>query len=356
MINPVFDSDSMPEFLLHQSLLIKSMIDLNKNHDAVALSTALIEDGFQKPLFYFLRGMALLEEGNAEQALHEFQEAVQRDPQFEPAWYQLGQLYLQRSELDKAHEILRRLEKNHASNPHIYHFLGLIAHIRKENEKAIRYWQKALRIQPDFIPAIHNLKSLGVESDTVRPLDESIHDAEMAHLQRQVVEQIREIEVIREFRHEPYEIYYGRKGLIWISTKDQKSFTYLQGTVHLQEISREQVKELVKILESMIISLATNHEVEQIFWELDFGKGQYFIYYREKISGIQWQSYHEGRLQTKKVPLFFKFRIISPIILEDLKLNGNIFLIEMDKRFYLMDNLGTDLSYTVLDTLDKLGS
>lgn len=340
--------------LLYDVQLIRTLIDLNQNHAAVILLTDLLKIHKTVPLLYHLRGQALLEEGNAEAALTDFQKAIKLDPDLQPSLYYLGQLYVQRTDLEEAHRIFKKLEKMDPSNPSIYHFLGLIAHMKNEKEKAVRYWQKALRLNPHFSPAIYNLKLYNIQTEETSTLQENLEEAYIVDQKKKIEEKIRSIEVVHEIKHDPYELFVGNKGVVWLANNTNNAFTFLGGKVNVQVIEKSKVKELVKILQSVIVRCAHSTAVDNIFWELDFGKGQYFIYYRHKINEFQWDAYHEGRFQSKKVPIFFKFRINSSVQIDDLLLNGNVFLIESKKKYYVVENLGTPLSYNIIDSLDML--
>ncbi len=351
-------ANSFPEVLKHPLLpelnIIRTLIDLNQNHAAVILLTDLIRKHPDDFFLYFLRGLALLEEGNAQDALNDLNKSLQLKPDYPPAMFQAGFIYVQRTQLNEAHALFSKLKKLDSMNPHIYHYLGLIAHMKNEKEKAIRYWKKALRLNPHFLPAVYNLKLYDIRIDTIPTLEENLAEAQLVDQRRQIEAKIREINVFLELKNAQYELYVGKKGLVWLSATDQKAFTFINEGVRVQELDRPKVKEVLKILKSMVVYCANDYSVDDIFWELDFGKGQYFLYYRRKINDFQWAAYHEGRFQLKKIPVFFKFRINSNSQMDDLRLNGNVFLIQQDKTYYLIDNLGTEISYQVIDTLNPL--
>ncbi|MCK5075082.1 MAG: hypothetical protein KAR38_01845, partial [Calditrichia bacterium] len=164
---------------------------------------------------------------------------------------------------------------------------------------------------------------------------------------------IKFLEVLESPQNEPYEFYLGRKGFVYLHRDNFKSFTYLEGKYNYQVISKPTVKKVLQIILSMIVH-AANLKVENIFWEISYGHGQYYIYHRENTNKKIWEAYTEGRYQKKKVPIFFKFRINSKEKLDDQQLNGNILMLKEEDKYYLIDNLGTDISYKLINSLSSI--
>ncbi|GAB4184115.1 MAG: hypothetical protein Kow00108_21680 [Calditrichia bacterium] len=339
---------------LTQLRMIKTLMDLHQNHAAVILLNDLLKSAQQRHLVLTLRAQSLMNEGNFEAAFSDLQKAVKIKPDFAPALYYMGQLLVQRSQNEEAKEIFERLKKLAPEEAGIYHYLGLIAHIRQEKEKAIRYWQKALRKDPNFSPAYYNLKLYDIHVDHLKSLNENLEDMKLMKIRTEIENKIRILNNRKDFQNGPYKFYWGSNGFIYLNEDNFKSFTWLEGEVRYLQMDKPHLKELMKIIESLMVELANEPTIDQIFWEMDYGKGQYFLYLREKLSEAQWQSYSEGRYQSKKVPEFLKLRMVGNGTYKELPFRGNIFLLKQDKSFHLFENLGTDKDYSVIDVLDRI--
>ncbi len=93
---------------------------LKKNQESLQTIDRILQSDPQNAEAYFMMGMNFKETGDTARAINSFQTAVENDPDLLDGWINLGQLF---SEL--------------------------------ENPIAIRYFDNAVRVAPDNIPALH---------------------------------------------------------------------------------------------------------------------------------------------------------------------------------------------------------
>ncbi|MCK5075577.1 MAG: tetratricopeptide repeat protein, partial [Calditrichia bacterium] len=288
--------------------------------------------------------------------MEQYKKALDKNKNYGKALVHLGQIYLQRTDVDNAKEYLKRASKIIKKDPAVYHSLGLAAHIKGEETKAIKYWKKALRLNKNFKPALENLKLHDVHIQKKVALKDSLKESEILEQRKNIENKIKFLEVLESPKNDPFEFYLGRKGFVYLHNVDFKSYTYIDGEYNYQVISKPTVKKVLQIILSMIVH-AANLQVENIFWEVSYGHGQYYIYNRENTNNKEienCEAYTEGRYQKKKTPVFFKFRINSKEKLDDQQLNGNILLLKEEDKYYLIDNLGTDISYKLINSLSSM--
>jgi Flp pilus assembly protein TadD/peroxiredoxin len=108
----------------------------------------------------FTYGAAFSQAGYYNQAIREFTLALETDPDYAEAHYNLGTLYLKQGKADEARrELLRALELRH-EYPDALNNLGLLAAQAGDGREAIRYFQQALDQRPDYALALYNLGSV----------------------------------------------------------------------------------------------------------------------------------------------------------------------------------------------------
>jgi tetratricopeptide (TPR) repeat protein len=100
-----------------------------------------------------LRAEGLAFHGNLDDAIREYQAALQLRPN-EPELHEaLGQLYLDNHSDAEAQSELEKTVAVDASRTHALYLLGRLYVQNRENEKAVPYLQRALRLQPDLAEA-----------------------------------------------------------------------------------------------------------------------------------------------------------------------------------------------------------
>lgn len=114
------------------------------------------------PLYHNALGMALMFDRRLDEAIPAFEEAVRVDARFSEAKNNLATAYMIRGELEKARTILLDVVKDpFYPTPHFAYFnLAKILERQGKVEEAIREYQSALDIQPDYVEAHNNLGSL----------------------------------------------------------------------------------------------------------------------------------------------------------------------------------------------------
>ena len=114
---------------------------------------------------------------NLDEAVKEYQAALQLRPN-EPELHEaLGQLYLDNHNDDEAQGELEKALTLDPARTHALYLLGRLSVQRRENEKAVSYLQRALRLQPDFAEASGLLGTayvrLGQFADAVPKLEKA---------------------------------------------------------------------------------------------------------------------------------------------------------------------------------------
>jgi len=105
----------------------------------------------------FTYGAAFSQAGYYDQAIREFTLALETNPNYAEAHYNLGTLYLKQAKPEEARRhLLRALELRH-DYPDALNNLGMLAAQAGDTPEAIRYFQQAIDQQPDYALAFYNL-------------------------------------------------------------------------------------------------------------------------------------------------------------------------------------------------------
>ncbi len=120
--------------------------------------------GYRDKRLYFLSGIMALQVQNTEQAKAAFQEAIKLDPEYSDAHNNLGTIYLNEGQLDKAeYEFHCALQNPLYMTPELaMNNLGKLMEVKGDKVEAERYYQRAVKVKPDFAPAYYNLGVLYV--------------------------------------------------------------------------------------------------------------------------------------------------------------------------------------------------
>ncbi|MFZ0959847.1 MAG: tetratricopeptide repeat protein [Terriglobia bacterium] len=110
---------------------------------------------FRRNMFTY--GAAFSQAGYFDQAIREFTLALETDPTYAEAHYNLGTLYLKQGKTDEARQHLLRALELRPEYPDALNNLGLLAAQAGEALEAIRYFQEAIRQRPDYALALFNL-------------------------------------------------------------------------------------------------------------------------------------------------------------------------------------------------------
>ncbi len=113
---------------------------------------------FQRNAFTY--GAAFSQAGYYDQAIREFTLALETDPNYAEAHYNLGTLYLKQGKAEEARrELLRALELRQ-EYPDALNNLGMLAAQAGDTREAVRYFQEAIDQRPDYALALFNLGSV----------------------------------------------------------------------------------------------------------------------------------------------------------------------------------------------------
>ena len=100
-------------------------------------------------------GLKLYSSGDVDSAAKIFQKIIQENPQHGPARLMLGQIALERGDIQQAQQ---HLEIAVASNPQriqlAWHLLGKVYLFQKQYQKALDAFEQSLKESPDFKPAL----------------------------------------------------------------------------------------------------------------------------------------------------------------------------------------------------------
>jgi tetratricopeptide (TPR) repeat protein/peroxiredoxin len=110
---------------------------------------------FQRNMFTY--GAAFSQAGYYDQAIREFTLALETDPDYAEAHYNLGTLYLKQGKPDEARRHLQRALELRHEYPDALNNLGLLAAQAGDTREAIRYFQEAIEQRPDYALAFFNL-------------------------------------------------------------------------------------------------------------------------------------------------------------------------------------------------------
>lgn len=126
----------------------------------------------------FTYGAAFSQAGYYDQAIREFNLALETDPDYAEAHYNLGTLYLNQGKADEARRHLERALELRHDYPDALNNLGLLAAKAGDSAQAIRYFQQAIDQRPDYALAYYNLGNVyrreGRFSEAKQALDRAV--------------------------------------------------------------------------------------------------------------------------------------------------------------------------------------
>ena len=104
-------------------------------------------------------GLCYREKGRMTDALAHLNKAVKLKPSYTPARNSLGRVYLEMGQLDKAISIFKEITKDALyATPHFpLANLGLAYYKKGDYPKALEYYHRALKLEPNFVFALHGL-------------------------------------------------------------------------------------------------------------------------------------------------------------------------------------------------------
>jgi tetratricopeptide (TPR) repeat protein len=97
------------------------------------------------------------------EAIAIYRKAVEIDSHYANALFNLGVLYLEQNDLDKAYEHFDLITKQSATFYRAYYFRGFVEEKRGNKDAAIKDYRQALEFRSDYDKAIEGLKRLGAK-------------------------------------------------------------------------------------------------------------------------------------------------------------------------------------------------
>lgn len=117
--------------------------------------------GLDDPLTHYNMGLLLALTGRLNEAVKEYEAALDRDPMHSDARTNLAAALARQGQLDRAAEELRRLLEYDPENAGARTNLGLVLLQQGHREPARRQLEEALRLNPQLAPAAEALRELG---------------------------------------------------------------------------------------------------------------------------------------------------------------------------------------------------
>ena len=117
----------------------------------------LAQDKNSREAYYFQGNFELYALGEADRAIQLYQKALQIDPHYALAHYDLAVAYRGMGEVDRAIEEYKKTLEIHPNFPEALSNLGGQYFRKGKIEKAIAQFQKALTLYPNFIQALSNM-------------------------------------------------------------------------------------------------------------------------------------------------------------------------------------------------------
>ncbi|HRQ05247.1 MAG TPA: PEP-CTERM system TPR-repeat protein PrsT, partial [Nitrosomonas halophila] len=130
--------------------------------------------------------MSKLGQGDSKSAIADLEMATQLEGQSSRAGVMLVMTHLQLREYDKALAAVESLQKEQPDNPLFHNLKGGVYLGKKDLAKARASFNQALKLQPDYFPAISNLARIDVQEnnpDSARQRFEAVLKHDSKHLQ-----------------------------------------------------------------------------------------------------------------------------------------------------------------------------
>jgi tetratricopeptide (TPR) repeat protein len=102
-------------------------------------------------------GLLATRDGHTADAIHYFEEALQKNPNHLIALNNLGNAYRQQKQWDEARKVLERAVQVSPQDPEANYSLGMVYAQLDDSNHAYEYLQKALKFRPKYPEALNNL-------------------------------------------------------------------------------------------------------------------------------------------------------------------------------------------------------
>ncbi|MCG8567047.1 MAG: tetratricopeptide repeat protein, partial [Desulfobacterales bacterium] len=125
-----------------------------------------------------LKGNIYRSTRNNDKAQAAYEAAIQANPKYPPPYRSLAGIFMERGMKERAIDVYEKLSTNAPALPSPQSLIGTIYEQKKDFEKAVVHYQKALDIDPNHIPALNNLAF--IYADQNRNLEKALDLARQA--------------------------------------------------------------------------------------------------------------------------------------------------------------------------------
>ena len=146
-------------------------------HDLETLWRSTIAKDPKSWMAYNNLGVVQLDKGNLDNAINDYERALQLHPEYPEALYNLGSAVLQKGKTDKAIELCEKALKLQPTDADAQVVLGNALMSRQDVDSAITHYRQALKLRPDDPNAHHNL---GIALQQQGQLEEAAREFERA--------------------------------------------------------------------------------------------------------------------------------------------------------------------------------
>jgi tetratricopeptide (TPR) repeat protein len=127
---------------------------------------------------YFTYGIAFVEYGYVDEAQAAFHRAIDADPGYEAAWFNLGTIYLNKKMYPEAQKSLREAARLNPQDADAWNNLGMIAGQQEKYDEALSDFLQAARANPNHALAVENMMRIyqyqGRAAEAQKTLEELI--------------------------------------------------------------------------------------------------------------------------------------------------------------------------------------
>lgn len=146
-------TNSVPAF----ESFIKAYMENDKPNARIEKVTSLFRQAIQKdPEFweaYYNLGIVYFNADNYPKALEQFNKVISALPNFSKPYYGRGLIYLKQGRYDLALQDFKRVEKINPNDYKAYYYIGRVLRKQKKFDEAEKSLKKATEINPDFAPS-----------------------------------------------------------------------------------------------------------------------------------------------------------------------------------------------------------
>ncbi|MGC1323597.1 MAG: tetratricopeptide repeat protein [Candidatus Udaeobacter sp.] len=134
-------------------------------HNLFALYTATLQKNPRCWMAHYNLGIVLSEQGEADQAMEHYEQAVALRPDYAEAHYNLGRLLVEHGQLNDAIVHYERATAINPADAEAQNNLGVTLFGIGRTDDAIAHYQKALAVRPDYAEASCNLANALIAKD-----------------------------------------------------------------------------------------------------------------------------------------------------------------------------------------------